>query len=363
MSAAARERSLAPVLDIGGRPVGKGHPCYIVAEAGSNHDGELGQALALIDAAADARCDAVKFQVFRPEDLVTRTAPHARYLEGTIPEGRSIFDLFATTAMDRSWLPRLAAHSRTRRIHFLATPFDLEAIDLLVAHGVEVPAIKNASAELWHLPLIRRAAATGRPLLISTGMGDLDDVADAVGAAMDAGATEIALMQCTVRYPAPAEDMNLTAMAALRTRFGTPVGLSDHSLGTWAPIAAVALGANIVEKHFTLSRALPGPDHAFAIEPGELAQMVRDIRATEASLGDGRKVRRPIEEEIYAISRRNLVTARPLRRGDMLAAADLAVLRSALGIAPKHFDELVGRRVTRDIAAGIPLAWDDLEPR
>src|SRR5262249_54734623 len=283
-----RRRSAA--IDIGGRAVGPGAPCYVIAEAGSNHDGRLAQAMALIDAAAAAGCDAVKFQVFRPQDLMTPHGPRARYLDGLLGE-RSLYELFASTAIDRTWLPRLAAHCRMRRIHFLATPFDRDAVDRLIAPGVNVPAIKNASSELWHLPLIRHAARSGRPLLLSTGMATMADVEDASVAAPAAGASQLALFQCTVAYPPPAEAVNLRAMRTLVERFGVPVGLSDHSPGTWAAVAAVALGANLVEKHLTLSRALPGPDHPFALEPPELATMVADIRATEQALGDGRKIR------------------------------------------------------------------------
>lgn len=355
------QSGLATTLDLSGRRVGPGEPCYIIAEAGSNHDGVLAQAHSLIDAAAAAGCDAVKFQVFRPEELVSRTAPHAAYLRGMIGVEGTIFDLFTSMAIDRSWLPGLAAHARARSIHFLATPFDTEAVDTLVGEDVNVPALKNASAELWHLPLLRHAAETGRPLIISTGMADLDDVRDAVETAIAAGSKSLALLHCTVRYPAPAEGMNLRALTVLRETFGVPVGLSDHSEGGWAPIAAVTLGASIVEKHFTLSRKLRGPDHAFAMEPNELRDLVGAIRATEEGLGDGRKVRRECEEEIYAISRRNLVASTNLRRGDVLREHDLAILRSQLGLAPKHKAAAIGRRLVRDVPAGHPITWDDLE--
>ncbi|MFN8542690.1 MAG: N-acetylneuraminate synthase family protein [Candidatus Binatia bacterium] len=349
------------VIEIGGRPVGAGHPCYVIAEAGSNHDGRLEQALALVDVAAAAGCDAVKFQIFRPEELMSPAGPRARYLD-TLLGDRSLYELFTATAINRAWLPRIAYHCRTRGIHFLATPFDCDAVDRLVSPEVAAPAIKNASAELWHLPLVRHAARTGRPLLLSTGMATLPDVEDALVVAAAAGATDVALLQCTVSYPTPPESVNLRAIGTLAERFGVPVGFSDHTQGIWAPVAAVALGASVIEKHATLSRRLPGPDHPFAVEPDELAQMVRDIRATEQALGDGQKVRQPAEEEIYAIGRRNLVAVRDLAAGSRLVEADLAVLRSPLGIAPRDAALVAGRTLARPVAAGAPLTWNDLAP-
>jgi N,N'-diacetyllegionaminate synthase len=350
-------------IRVAGRAIGEGHPCYVIAEAGSNHDGDLAVALALIDAAAEARCDAVKFQVFRPEELVARVVPHAPCLDGVVRPGQTLFELFGELAIDRAWLPTLAARARERRIHFLATPFDLAAVDELVAPSVDMPAIKTASAELGHLPLLAHAARTGRPLLVSTGMSTLAEVERALEAIAAAGAPPVALFHCTVLYPAPPGTVNLRAIDTLRAAFGVPVGLSDHTLGTWAPVAAVARGANLIEKHFTLSRARSGPDHPFAIEPHELAGMVEAIRATEAALGDGRKVRQPDEEPIYAIARRNLVAARDLRAGEALAAPDLLIVRSTLGIPPFERERVIGRLLTRDVAAGTPLQWSDFAPR
>lgn len=331
----------------------------MVAEAGSNHNGDLELAFELIHAAADAGCDAVKFQVFSADRLMSRTGPTAAYLRDALGR-RTLFDLFSSTQIDRSWLPVLADRSRERGIHFLATPFDIEAVDALVDKGVSVPAIKNASSELWHLPLIRSAAATGVPLLLSTGMADIGDVEDAVTAAKEGGARELCLLHCTVAYPTRPEGLNLRAMATLREHFGTPVGLSDHSTGTWAPVAAVALGADVIEKHLTISRSLEGPDHAFALEPTELGDLVVAIRATERSLGDGRKIRQSDEEEIYRIGRRNLVASRALTADAVVVDGDLDVLRSTLGIAPRDLPLVTGRRLRRDVEAGQALRWEDL---
>lgn len=355
------ERSLGG-MEIAGRQIGPGHPCYIIAEAGSNHNGSFELALALVDAAADARCDAVKFQLFRAEDLVVPASPHAEYLDRSLGE-RTIFEHFKHAELDRSWVPAIAERCRARGIAFVATPFDLDAIDLLVSHEVSSPVLKMASCELWHDPLLRHAARTRLPLLLSTGMATIEDVADAVGAVREEQGGPICILQCTVRYPAPAESVNLRAMATMSDRFGVPVGLSDHTEGRWAAVASVALGASVIEKHFTLARTLPGPDHVFAIEPNELSAMVREIRATEAALGDGVKVRHPVEEEIYLLSRRNLVARRDLQPGDIVTDDDLVVLRSPLGIEPKRQREVVGRPVVEKVRAGTPMQWSHLGTR
>jgi sialic acid synthase SpsE len=352
---------LLPEIEIGRRIVGPGYPCYVIAEAGSNHNGDLALARELIDAAADAKCDAVKFQVFRPEELVTRTGPHAAYLDPLLADDESLFDLFSKTTMDRSWLPDLADHCRRRGIDFLATPFDIDAVDQLVAPEVAAPAIKNASSELWHLPLLSHAAATGLPLIISTGMADIEDVSDALAAVIDAGGSQAALLHCTVSYPTPPDALNLRAMATLRERFGVPVGLSDHSLGTWASVAAVAMGANVIEKHLSLDRTMEGPDQPFAVEPAELADMVAEIRDVERGLGDGVKRRQPSEEEVYRIGRRNVVATVDLESGHVIDASDVAALRSPLGISPRDLPKIVGGKLTRPVRAGQPLQWADLE--
>lgn len=350
----------AAQFDIGGRAVGPGQPCYVIAEAGSNHNGDLGLARQLIDLAADAACDAVKFQVFRPEDLLSPTGPKADYLDPLLDDTTSLYDLFATTAIDRTWLPELARHCEARKIHFLATPFDVGAVDALTAPEVAVPAIKNASSELWHLPLLQRAAATGLPLIVSTGMATMGDIEDALAAIHAGGGRQVSLLQCTVAYPVPADAVNLRAMDTLRQAFGVPVGFSDHTTGIWAPIAAAARGADIIEKHVTVSRDLPGPDHPFAIEGAELAEMMTGIRSAEAALGDGRKVRHVREEEIYRIGVRNLVATRDLAVGDIIDDNAVAVLRGPLGIAPKLHHAVIGRRTGRAVDAGNTLQWNDL---
>lgn len=342
---------------IGDRPVGVGAPTYVIAEAGSNHDGDLDSAIDLITVAAAAGCDAVKFQVFRADELMVPGGPTASYLQGEVSDG-GLFALFEKMAIDRDWLPVLAAECARVGVDFLATPFDADAVMLLADAGV--PAMKNASSELWHVSLIDAEARTGLPLLLSTGMSDLADVRAAVDASQAAGVTGLCLFQCTVSYPTPPDQVNLAAMETLRMEFGCPVGLSDHTTGTWAAVAAVARGADLIEKHITLDRTRPGPDHQFAIEPEELRRMVDEIRMTELALGSGVKQRLPVEEEIYRLGRRNLVVARSLDAGHTLQRDDLDVLRSPLGVAPAHLADVVGRSIIRPMNAFEPLQWNDL---
>jgi sialic acid synthase SpsE len=352
--------ALAAEIRLGARAVGPGHPCYVIAEAGSNHNGSLDLAHDLIDAAAAAGADAVKFQVFSAETLMVRDGPTATYLKEALGE-QTLFELFQTTAVDRSWLPLLAARSGQRGIDFLATPFDVRAVEDLIATDVGVVAMKNASSELWHAPLLEALARTQLPLLLSTGMADIDDVDHAVAAFTAAGGRELCLLHCTVCYPAPSESLNLQAITTLRERYGAPVGLSDHSTETWAAVAAVTLGANVIEKHFTLDRSLPGPDHGFALEPHALAEMVADIRQVEAALGDGVKRRQPSEEDIFLIGRRNLVMRHAAAAGDTISRDDLDVLRSPLGLSAFDLSSVVGHRLTRSVQEGDTLRWEDLD--
>lgn len=342
------ESAAAATVNIDGRLVGPGQPTYVIAEAGSNHDGDLSLARELIAAAVDAGCDAVKFQVFRAEKLMVRGGPTAAYLEDRVGDG-GLFKLFQKMAIDRDWLPELASVCAREGIHFLATPFDAAAVAELADAGS--PALKNASSELWHLPLIETQARTGLPLIMSTGMASLEDVRSAVRTATGAGATGICLLQCTVSYPTPAHQVNLAAIETLRAEFGCPVGLSDHTTGIWAPIAAVARGSDLIEKHITLDRGRDGPDHQFAIEPTELREMVSGIRQAEVAIGSGVKERLPVEEEIYRLGRRNLVLVRDLPAGHVLGPDDLDVLRSPLGIAPARRDEVLGRALVTAVRA------------
>ena len=341
---------------IGDRPVGAGAPGYIIAEAGSNHDRNLDQAKRLIDIAAEAGADAVKFQTFTADRIVAETKTRAKYLDGLLPPDKTMSDLFRELELPHEWHAALFRHATNAGIDFISSPFDFEAIDLL--DGLGVKAFKIASYELWHLPLIREAASRGKPIICSTGMADLADVQEAVDTVAATGNTQLILLHCVVNYPPPFSDLNLRAIETMRRAFGVPVGYSDHSAGITAPIVATALGAAVIEKHYTISRDLPGPDHRFAIEPDELKAMVRGIRDAEAALGTGIKRMAPAESDLYVTARRSLFAARDIEAGTELTDGDIAILRPGTGIEVHDLAKVVGRTARRAVLRHEPLAWD-----
>lgn len=344
------------VVRIGDRPVGAGAPVYIIAEAGSNHDRDLDQARRLIDVAAEAGADAVKFQTFRADAIVAETPTRAAYLDGILPDGLTMSELFAQLELPREWHETLAAHATDRGLDFLSTPFDHEAVDLLDELGVK--AFKVATYELWHLPLIRDVASRGKPIICSTGMADMAAVEEAVGVVRETGNEQLILLHCVVNYPPPFAELNLRAIETMRQAFGVPVGWSDHTPGWLAPVVATALGAAVVEKHFTTDRGRPGPDHRFALEPDELRTMVQAIRDTEAALGTGIKRRAPAEDDLYTTARRSLFAARAIDAGEALTEDDIAILRPGTGLEVRDRSKLVGRTARRRIERHEPLAWE-----
>jgi sialic acid synthase SpsE len=341
---------------IGDRMVGPGHPTYVIAEAGANHNRDWDTARRLIDVAADAGADAVKFQTYTGHGLYSKKTPRFKYLAPLTD--KSPTELLEDISLPREWQPELDAYARERGLHFFSTPFDADAVGELAA--LDVPVLKIASFEIVDVELIRAAAATGRPLIISTGMAVLGEIEDALAAATEGGAPAAGLMQCTSVYPAPAERINLRAMGTMERAFRVPVGLSDHSLGIAIPIAAAALGAAFVEKHFTLDRTMSGPDHPFAVEPGELREMVAGIRAAQAALGDGRKDGPSEEEreEMYPLGRRSLIATRNLPAGTKLERDMITTKRPGFGIAPKHLDLVLGRTLTVDVEEDEILLWE-----
>ena len=305
-------------VKLGAREVGAGLPCYVIAEAGANHNRDLDIARRLIDVAAEAGADAVKFQTYSGRTLYSTKTPRFDYLGelGAKPAHELLDDI----ALPREWQPILAAHCRDVGIEFLSSPFDRAAVDELDA--LDVAAFKIASFELVDIPLIEYTASKGRPLILSTGMASLGEIEEAVAAARGAGAPELCLLQCASLYPSPAHIMNLRAIPTMAAAFGVPVGLSDHTLGIHVATAAIALGAQLLEKHFTLDRTSAGPDHPFAIEPGELKELVAHVRDVESALGDGVK-RGPSDEErveMYAKARRSVVAARAIPAGTRITA-------------------------------------------
>jgi sialic acid synthase SpsE len=341
-------------FDIAGRPVGGGAPCYIVAEAGANHNRDLGVARELIEVAADAGADAVKFQTYTGKDLYSSKTPRFEYLK----DDRSPQDLLDAIALPREWQAELAGHARARGIHFFSSPFDFDAVDGLAALGV--PAMKIASFEIVDLPLIRKAASAGVPLILSCGMATYGEIEDALGAVAEGGNDSVALLRCASLYPAPPEIMNLRAMGTMRAAFGVPVGLSDHTEGIAVATGAAALGMEVLEKHFTLSREMEGPDHPFAIEPDELRKLVKGVRAVEAALGNGRLEgpSEPESDEMYTLARRSIIAAAGIPKGTTITAEMLTVKRPGYGIAPKHLELVVGRQAKVDIEFDDVVTWE-----
>jgi N,N'-diacetyllegionaminate synthase len=337
-----------------GRRVGPGEPSYLIAEAGANHNRDLGIAQELIAVAADAGADAVKFQVYTGAELYSTNTPRFKYLA----DERSPRELLDAIALPREWLPRLAAYASDQRIAFFATPFDDHAVEVLAAIGV--PAMKIASFELVDLPLIGRASAVGVPVILSTGMATYGEIEDALAAVNESGNCEAALLRCASLYPAPPALVNLRAMTTMRKAFGVPVGLSDHTTGIAVPGGAVALGAELIEKHFTLSRAMSGPDHPFALEPEELRAMVAAVREVEAALGNGRLEGPSKEEaeEMYRLARRSVVAAVRIPAGTTITREMLTTKRPGYGIKPKDLDRLVGRVARVDIELDDVITWE-----
>jgi len=347
--------AFASRVSISEREVGEGAPCYVIAEAGSNHNRDLGIARELIDVAAEARADAVKFQIYSGKRLYSSKTPRFTYLQEMSDKGTQAILEAAETP--REWLPQLAQHAQSRGITFFAAPFDFEAVEEL--ESVAVPVYKVANYELVDVHLIRRVAETGKPMILSVGMATYGEVEDALAAAAAGGATEIALLRCAALYPAPAEIMNLRAMQTMRRAFGVPVGLSDHSAGIHIPFGAAGLGMDLLEKHITLDRTMPGPDHPFAIEPDELRALVRGVREIEAAMGNGRlEGPAEAESEMHRLARRSIIAARPIRAGQQITRDDLTVKRPGYGIAPKELDRVVGRTARVDIEFDEIVTWD-----
>lgn len=333
---------------------------FVIAEAGVNHNGDLKLAFALCDAAKQAGADAVKFQTFRAADLVVPGAPTAAYQErqtGDLDQYAMLQRLELTPDQHR----QIQTHCQQIGIEFFSTPFSVDAVDMLVGLGVK--RLKLSSGELTHRALVEHAAATQLPLLMSTGMGTMAEINEALAWAKAARGhlREVVVFHCTSSYPASDDSLNLRALQSMAADLGVTLGYSDHSLGIEAPLAAVALGAAVIEKHLTLDQTLPGPDHSASLEPAEFARMVQGIRRVRAMLGDGIKAPRPDELETAKVARRSVVAAVDIDAGAVLTAAMLACRRPATGIAPRELQGLFGRRARQRLAAGSVLQWSDVE--
>ena len=352
--AAARILEANP-FRIGQRIIGPGHPVYVIAELSANHQQEFGKAARLIAAAKQAGADAVKLQTYTPDTITIRSDREIfRIGGGTLWDGRTLYDLYAQAFTPWEWQPKLKQIAHDHGLDLFSSPFDETAVDFL--EGMEVPAYKVASFELVDLPLIQKMASTGKPLIISTGMATEEEIAEALGAARQAGAQQTALLKCTSEYPARPEEMNLRVIPELARRFGLPVGLSDHTRGIAVPVAAVALGACIVEKHLTLSRASGGPDGEFSIEPHEFKDMVDAIRVAEKALGQAR-IGLGAHEGGNRVFRRSLFVVEEVKQGEAFTRQNVRSIRPAHGLHTRHLGEVLGRCASRDIERGSPLDW------
>lgn len=339
---------------------------FIIAEAGVNHNGVADQALAMVETAARSGADAIKFQTFSAVKLVGPSAAKAAYQKRETGDGGQM-EMLSALEMSEELHRRLFDRCGELGIEFMSTPFDEDSADFLISLGMK--RLKIPSGELTNHPFLRFLAAKGLPLILSTGMGTMEEVEEAVAVIEStraaAGITvplpeALTILHCTSNYPAASSEVNLRAMGSIAERTGLPVGYSDHTLGTAVAIAAVARGAQVIEKHFTLDSTLPGPDHRASLEPDQLVAMVTQIREVEEALGSDVKAPSPAELEVRAVARRSISAARPLDAGHRLKPGDLVLLRPASGIAPKHFEEVLGRTLSRAIEVGTPLRWTDL---
>ena len=347
------ESGQAEPFAIAGREIGAGRPPLVIAELSGNHNASLDRALRLIDAAADAGAEAVKLQTYTPDTITLDHDGPGFRIEGGLWDGRTLHDLYAEAQTPYAWHEALFAHARARGLIVFSSPFDETAIDLL--EQLDAPAFKIASFEAVDLPLIRRAARSGKPLIVSTGMTSEAEIAEALEAA--GGPERTALLHCVSAYPARFADANLRAIPMLEARFGCPVGLSDHTPGTAAAVAATALGASIIEKHFTLARADGGPDAEFSLEPDELARLVEDCRGAWEALGEP-ALRRGAVESGNRQFRRSLYVVRDTPAGAALTADNVRSIRPGFGLEPKRLPDVLGRPAVRDLKRGEPLAWE-----
>lgn len=346
-------------IKIRDRNIGYCNPVYIVAEVSANHNQDFDQAIKLIKAAKEAGADAIKLQTYTPDTMtIDCDNEYFRISKGTIWEGRNLYDLYKEAYTPWEWQPKLKIVANDLGMTLFSTPFDKTAVDFL--EKMDVPAYKIASFEIIDIPLIQYVAQKNRPMIISTGMATLEEIHEAITAARETGCKELALLKCTSAYPAPPEEMNLNTIPNMAETFGLPVGLSDHTLGIAVPVAAVALGACMIEKHFTLSRSVPGPDSTFSLEPHEFKAMVDAIRDTEKSIGE---INYAItdKEDSSRIFRRSLFIVKDMKAGDIFTTENIRSIRPGYGLPPKYLNDFLGKKTQRDVKKGTPATWQILE--
>lgn len=348
------------IVNIDGHNIGRDHPPFIIAELSANHNGSLEQALKVIDAAADAGASALKLQTYTADTLTIDSNEPDFQIKGGLWDGRTLYDLYQQAYTPWEWHETLFAHAKKRNITMFSSPFDNSAADLLDELGA--PAFKIASFEAIDLPLIRYVAGKGKPLVISTGMADLSEIEEAVQAARDGGCEELVLLHCVSGYPAPAEDYKLATMVDLERRFGVPVGLSDHTLNNVSAIASVAMGATVIEKHFTLDRNGGGPDDSFSLEPADMEQLCRDAHIAWRAVGAvdyGLKS----SERANTVFRRSLYAVTDIPKGTVITDSHVRSIRPGYGLAPKHLDAVIGSVAKTDIKRATPIQWELIERR
>lgn len=344
-------------FEIDGRKIGRDTPPYVVAELSGNHNGDLDRALALLDAIKAAGADAAKIQTYTADTITLDHDGPGFRIENGLWQGRTLYDLYNEAHTPWEWHEALFERGRELGLTVFSSPFDLTAVDFLETLGV--PAYKIASFEIVDLPLIERIAATGKPLIFSTGLADVDEISAAVEVARQGGANDIALLHCTSGYPTPPEDSNLRTLPDLAERFGVVTGLSDHTPGIAVPVAAIALGAEIVEKHVTLCREDGGTDAAFSLEPDQLTSLVESCRIAWQALGRV-TYQRALSEADNAIFRRSLYVVTDIAKGEEITPQNVRSIRPGLGLAPKHLPEVLGRHARHALARGTPLSWPDV---
>jgi pseudaminic acid synthase len=351
---------MTATISLNGHAIGPGQPVYVIAELSANHAGRYETAERIVEAAKAAGADAIKLQTYTPDTItIASDAPPFRLGDGSLWAGRTLHDLYGEASMPWDWQPRLKELADGLGLDCFSSPFDPTAIEFLEA--MDVPAYKVASFELVDLPLIRLMARTGKPLIISTGMATEDEIDEAVKAARGAGAEQIALLKCSSAYPSPPEALNLGAIPLMAERWGVPVGLSDHTVGEAVPVAAVAVGATIVEKHITLDHDQATPDAPFSLDPAEFRRMVDAIRVAEQALAGAALGPSPAEEDSRRY-RRSLFVVEDVAAGQAFTQRNVRSIRPAAGLHTRHYEEVLGRHAARDIVRGTPLAWELLEP-
>ncbi|MFP6904377.1 MAG: N-acetylneuraminate synthase [Verrucomicrobiota bacterium] len=345
-------------IEINQRMIGPGHPCFIIAEAGANHNGEIALARDLVDAACDTGVDAIKFQTYITEKVTTDYTPKASYQKKTTGEEESFVEMGRRLELSYDAFAELQAYCASKGVLFLSTPFDFDSATFL-NDELDLPVFKISSGDVTTLPFLEHIARFGKPIILSTGMATLGEVETAVGTLRDAGADELILLQCVSNYPAAPEDVNLRAMHTMARAFNVPVGYSDHVSSNEVAFAAAALGACVIEKHFTLDRDLPGPDHQASLLPDELRELVLGVRKVEAALGSGLKLPVEKEAEIAMVARRSLVAACDLSAGTLLASTDVELLKPGTGLPASFLSHLLGRTLKKPVPKSQQISLED----